>query len=184
MTHQYVPSRFPDSIVTVVLFPDVDADQNDFLPVGRAIAPKASLVSVSGMVSDTDFTAAGDDLAVLVKQYSTKVILGVGYSEGASMAVSLMTHHPELLAAVVLLRPRFLLQTSTSSSVNLKGKQALILAGADDPVSPATETEALAQMLSSAGAMVEVRWAEGGHEMTPQDFQAARDFLTQCAATA
>ncbi len=184
MTHQYVPSRFPDSAVTVVLFPDAEADQNDFLPIGRAVAPQASLLSVSGMAANADFAIVGEELAVLVQRYPSKLVLGVAYSEGASMAASLMIRHPEVLAAAVLLRPRFMIPAGTLPSADLKGRQILILAGVDDPVSPAGETEALAQTLSGAGAMVEVRWAEGGHEMTPQDFQAARDFLAQCAVTA
>jgi phospholipase/carboxylesterase len=184
MTHRYLPSPFPGSAITVVLCPDAEADQNDFLPIGRAVAPKASLLSIGGTLAKADFAAVGDQLAALLQQYSAQSVLAVGYAEGASVAVSLMVCHPEIVAAAVLLRPRLLMSANTPPSADLKGKQVLILAGAEDPVSPVAETEALAQMLSSAGATVEVRWAEGGHEMTPQDFQATRDFLAQCAVSA
>ena len=51
-------------------------------------------------------------------------------------------------------------------------------AGVHDPIIPTTETKRLAALLRDAGADVTMRYFQAGHELTPADVEAARDWLT------
>ena len=50
--------------------------------------------------------------------------------------------------------------------------------GTDDPIIPTSETKRLAEFLRKAGADVTIRHFPAGHELTPDDVEAARDWLT------
>jgi predicted esterase len=38
-------------------------------------------------------------------------------------------------------------------------------------------TKQLAETLSGFGALVEVRWIDAGHDLTPHDFQNIKDYI-------
>jgi phospholipase/carboxylesterase len=60
---------------------------------------------------------------------------------------------------------------------DLTGKKVLIASGKFDAMSPADETDRLAGLLTSAGAGVQVSWAEVGHELTRSDLETAAKWL-------
>jgi len=57
------------------------------------------------------------------------------------------------------------------------GKRILITAGRRDPICPPNLTTRLEANLRAAGADVSVEWHEGGHEVRPNEIEAARKFL-------
>jgi len=61
---------------------------------------------------------------------------------------------------------------------DLSSKSVFISAGAFDPIVPGSETKALEDLLRSAGASVTVRFLQSGHELTPDDVDLARQWLT------
>jgi predicted esterase len=91
------------------------------------------------------------------------------------MAAALLLLYPKLLAGAVLMRAT--LPLTPEPLLGLASTPVLILAGQHDQIILAAGTEKLAQTLSYAGARVEVRWQNLGHELGPEDFTAAHEFL-------
>jgi phospholipase/carboxylesterase len=60
---------------------------------------------------------------------------------------------------------------------NLYSVRVWIGGGTFDPLVPASETKQLAELLRGAGADVTIRFLQGGHELTPDDVEAAREWL-------
>jgi phospholipase/carboxylesterase len=61
---------------------------------------------------------------------------------------------------------------------NLSSIRVWIGAGAHDPIIPTSETNALAELLRNDGADVTIRYFQTGHQLTRDDVDAARDWLT------
>jgi len=175
-------------------------DENDLLPVCRAVAPGASVLSPRGQAVEDGlfkfFSRLGpgvfdpeeikrraDDLAAWIGtaavQYGldAKQIYVLGYSNGANIAVATMLLHPGAIAGGVLLRPRLVIQPETLPE--LQGAPVLIAAGGTDPSIPLAEAEGLGRLLSAAGAAVDLAVSETGHDLTPQDFNMARRWFAQ-----
>jgi len=61
---------------------------------------------------------------------------------------------------------------------NLAAKRVWIGAGSSDPIVPASETKQLSELLRAAGADVTIRFFQSGHELTSDDVDLAREWLT------
>ena len=194
--HQFVPPK--NSTLTVLLLHGTGGDENDLVPIGRAVAPGAALLSPRGQVDENgmhrffrrislgvfdedDVRRRAADLADFVKQAAERYsfdparVVALGYSNGANIAAAMLLLHPGALAGAVLMRPMVPLVPDPLPPLN--GKPVLILAGEADHTTTRDNTDRLARVLSVAGADVEVRWQEGGHELDPRDFQATAEFL-------
>src|SRR5260370_22725045 len=104
-----------------------------------------------------------------------KNIVAVGYSNGANMAASMLLLRPEVLSAAILFRAMVPLAPETQP--NLSSVRVWIGAGTIDQIVAASETKQLAELLRAAGAEVTIRFFEGGHELTHDDVEAAREWL-------
>lgn len=56
-------------------------------------------------------------------------------------------------------------------------RRLLVTAGRRDPICPPALTDRLLAYLRAGGADVTVAWHEGGHEVRPNEIEAARTFL-------
>src|ERR1700733_7217603 len=118
--HKLVPGRLP---VTVLLLHGSGGDENDLLPVARAIAPGAAFLSARGRVMDrglvrffaldkSDVKERAAELAAWIAEAVAKYqidsarLFALGYSNGANMAAALMLLHPGIIAGACLLRAR------------------------------------------------------------------------------
>ena len=177
--HRFVPVAGSQS--TVLLLHEAGAGENDLIPIGLAVAKGSALLSPRLRVLD-DAAARADELAEFVARasvrygFDTAKVYAVGYSSGADLAVTVMLLHPDVLAGAVLLRARAPLSPGAGP---LDGAPVLILAGQHDEVASPRDTEELARTLTSAGASVEVHWMNEGHELGPQDFQAAAKWMRE-----
>ena len=106
-----------------------------------------------------------------------KRIVAVGYSNGANIAASILLLRPEMLSAAILFRAMVPLVPETKP--NLSSKRIWIGAGSHDPIVPASNTKELAELLRSAGADVTIRFFQSGHELTSNDVDLAREWLTK-----
>jgi phospholipase/carboxylesterase len=59
----------------------------------------------------------------------------------------------------------------------LAGKPILITAGRNDPIAPASASDFLNAYFLRQGALSQVAWHGGGHEMQPSELNAAAKFL-------
>ena len=170
------------------------------MPLGHELDRTASLLSPRGKVLENGmprfFRRLSEgvfDLADLQKRtheladfvvsaaehykIDIKHIVAVGYSNGANIAASILLLRPEVLSAAVLFRAMVPLVPETTPSLN--SKRIWIGAGAHDPIISASNTKELVEMLRNAGADVTIRFFRSGHELTADDVDLAREWLTE-----
>jgi phospholipase/carboxylesterase len=118
-----------------------------------------------------------DFVAGAVRHYklSAEDIVGVGYSNGANIAASMLLLRPEIMHAAILFRA--MVPLIPDKLPDLSSVRVWIGAGDHDPIIPASETKRLADLLRRAGADVTIRFAEAAHGLTNDDLNAARHWL-------
>ena len=179
---------------TLLLLHGTGADENDLIPLGRAVEPRANLLSPRGKVLENgmprffrrfaegvldleDLKTRTHELAGFVAgarsehELDTSNVIGLGFSNGANIEVSLLLLHPQILRAALLLRPMF--PYEPDEPPDLSGVPVLIASGRNDPLIGQDEPERLKTMLEGFGASVELRWSDEGHPLSPDEVQAA-----------
>jgi predicted esterase len=177
--HRWVPAERP-GLPTLLMLHGTGGDENDLLPLGRALLPGAAMLSLRGNVLE-DLHRRTDELADFVAAASEEYgvlpdsLYAVGYSNGANIAASMLLSQPAALAGGVLFRAMVPFEPTETPS--LVGKRVLISAGKlDQMISPAG-TERLATILRGAGADVDLEWQPTGHGLTAGDLGAAQRFF-------
>ena len=61
---------------------------------------------------------------------------------------------------------------------DLSTRSVFISAGAFDALVPPSSTRELVELLRSSGANVDIRFLQSGHELTAEDVDLAREYLT------
>ena len=194
--HEFVPGK---SKRTLFLLHGTGGNERDLIPLGRELDPKAALLSPRGKVLENGMprffrrlaegvfdledlkkrtSELADFLAAAAQHYgfASDNVVAVGYSNGANIAASMLLLRPEILSDAILFRAMVPLIPETQP--NLSSVRVWIGAGAHDPIIPTSETKRLAELLRGAGADVTIRFLEGGHELTRDDLDAAREWLT------
>lgn len=178
------------------LFHGTGGDETQMIGLGRMLAPGARLVAPRGDVSEMGAlrffrrTAEGvydmDDLAratakmtgfvrAHVEAAKPPMVMALGYSNGANILASTLFAAPELFDAVVLMHP--LIPFRPNITGRLSGRRILMTAGARDPICPPELTARLEAWLKDAGAELSVHRHAGGHEIRPEEIEAARRFV-------
>ena len=194
--HEFVPGT---SNRTLLLLHGTGGNERDLVPLGRELDSRAALLSPRGKVFENgmprffrriaegvfdleDLKYRTNELADFVTAaaqhygFATDHLVAVGYSNGANIAASMLLVRPEILHAAILFRA--MVPLIPERQPNLSRVRVWIGAGTDDPIIPTSETKRLAELLRNAGADVTMRHFPAGHELTPDDVEAARDWLT------
>lgn len=200
LQHRFEPGQAEQP--TLLLLHGTGGDENDLLPLGRALLPGAALLSPRGAVlergqprffrrlaegvfdlEDLHFRTA--ELAAFVReatvvyQLDPNRIVAVGFSNGANIAASLLLADTGVLAGAVLLRA--MVPFEPRQRPHLAGIPVLLAAGRNDPIVPPTLVERLGVLLSEGGAAVETKWSPAGHGLTQGDVEHASAFLARHA---
>jgi len=193
--HEFVPGTSNRSLL---LLHGTGGNERDLIPLGRELDPDAALLSPRGKVLENRMPrffrrlAEGifdlEDLKYRTKELADFVaaaaqhygfaadnVVAVGYSNGANIAASMLLLRPEILSAAILFRAMVPLIPDTPP--NLSAVRVWIGAGMNDPIIPTSETKRLAELLRNAGTDVTMRFFQAGHELTPADVEAAREWL-------
>ena len=196
--HVFLPAERDDAGLVLALH-GTGGDENDLLPLARKTAPGYAVLSPRGQVDENgmnrffrrlhlnvfdeeDLVKRTSDLAdFIVRRLAgappfQRGLVGLGYSNGANMAASLLFLHPGLLQRAVLIRP--MLPLVPKVAPDLSGVPVLILAGEHDRMIPPDSTQRLIQSLTQFGADVRVLMLDAGHEMTQQDVREAAAFIS------
>ena len=199
--HRWVPPA-PGEERTLLLLHGTGGNEDDLLPLGRAIAPGAGLLSPRGRVlergmprffrrlaegvfDEADVVRRAGELADFVAHAAGRYgfdptrVTAVGFSNGANIAAALLLLRPETLAAAALFRAMVPLRPAQLPV--LRGRRVLISEGRTDPIVAAAEAESLASMLRGAGAEVTLAWQDAGHGLVGADVDAARAWLGTAA---
>ncbi len=198
--HRFVPATKAEEQRTLLLLHGTGGNEDDLLPLGRHLLPGAALLSPRGKVLERGMPrffrrlAEGifdlEDLHLRTRELSRFVqdaaeaygfdsqkVIAAGYSNGANIAASLLLQEPGTLAGAVLFHP--MVPFIPEALPDLTGTPVFIGAGRADPMVPQGNTEELAELLGRAGATVSLHWQAGGHQLSEQEVQAARDWLAR-----
>jgi phospholipase/carboxylesterase len=194
--HRFLPGA-PNAPVLLLLH-GTGGDENDLLPLGEALLPGAPRLSPRGKVLESgmprffrrlaegvfdlddlrrrthelaDFLEAADQAYSL----SGRRPIAVGLSNGANIATSLLLLRPGSLSGALLMRPMVPLVPETLPDLSGVGVQ--INAGQVDPLVPPPQSEALAKLLTDAGARVKLHWIAGGHALTREDVDTGKEWF-------
>lgn len=184
----------------LLLLHGTGGDENDLLPLGRAVAPDAALLSPRGKVlehgmprffrrlsegvfDEDDVRRRADELAAFVDharmRYGITAPMALGYSNGANIAAAMLLLQPQALSGAILLRA--MVPLTAAPQVDLGGKPVLILSGAQDPIVSADNASRLADILRGARATVEHRTLPAGHGLSNADIAMAHRWLRDAA---
>jgi phospholipase/carboxylesterase len=196
--HVYEPGTGDAASTTLLLLHGTGGNETDLVPLGRMIAPGATLISPRGKILENGMPrffkrlAEGvfdqEDLKLRTTELRAFVsaaeqaygihpgsMIAVGYSNGANIAASMLLSYPDALSRAVLFRAMVPFEMETLP--DLSGRSAFISAGKRDPMIPADQTEVLASMLREAGAEVSLEWLAPGHGLVREDVERARAWL-------
>lgn len=180
----------------ILLLHGTGGDERDLLPLGRTVAPGATLLSPRGKVlegsaprffhrlaegifDEDDLVRRTHELADFIEEsrerHGLPAPIALGYSNGANIAASLLLLRPEVLAGAALLRamPPF----HKLPEPDLTKKPVLLLSGLIDPIMPSAASEALAAAFAALGADVEHRAVPTGHGLSQTDIGLLKDWL-------
>lgn len=180
----------------IFLFHGTGGDENQFFDLAAELVPGAARVAPRGDVSEHGAlryfrrTAEGvydmadlkqrtaamtDFLRAEVARRQPSKVLGLGYSNGANILASVQFGAPELFDATVLMHP---LIPFAPPAAAFGGRKVLVTAGQYDPIAPAKASQTLADYFNANGAVAELVWHNGGHEIRQEELLAARAFLS------
>lgn len=103
----------------------------------------------------------------------------IGFSDGASYALSLGLAYPSMFRTIVAFSPGFAFAPSDADTT----QRIFITHSRRDPILPASNVRDMIKGLESAGYSPEVHWFNGGHEIDPDLKKAALDFANGAART-
>jgi predicted esterase len=202
--HRYIPPTAAAELAgstTLLLLHGTGGDEEDLIPLGRAVLPGAGMLSPRGKVLEhgaprffrriaegvfdqEDLACRTEELAQFIEAAAKTYrldrdgIVAVGFSNGANIAASLLLRRPGLLRGAVLLSPMVPFEPDAPPS--LSGTSVFIGAGRADPIVPVAQAERLAALLREAGAAVTLHWESGGHTVSQGEVEAARQWIMQC----
>lgn len=182
----------------VFAFHGTGGDENQLIGFARDLVPGATVVSPRGDVSEMgaarffrrtgegvydmdDLARATAKMAGFVKAHveaeKPSAVYALGYSNGANILASVLFAAPDVFDATALMHP--LIPFAPDVKGSLAGRRVLITAGRRDPICPPDITSRLDAHLRDAGADVRLEWHEGGHEVRPNEIEAAKQFFAR-----
>ena len=195
--HHFIPSSRKINEV-ILLLHGTGGDENYLLNIGRRISPGAAILSPRGNVTENgstrfclrspdgvfnigDVKLRTEELADFIMKASERYkfdlnrLSVIGYSNGASIAVSVILTHPDIIKRAVLFHPG--LPFTPRKPLDLVNKRVLITCGSYDTIVNSDESIELAKLLKQFGANVEIYRHGGDHELEKSEIIAAKRFL-------
>lgn len=193
--HNFIPG---ETGVTLLLLHGTGGNEDDLVPLGRELAPGAAILSPRGKILEhgaprffrrlaegvfdhEDLVFRTHELAQFVNDAANEYgfdrtkLVAAGYSNGANIAASLMLLHPDLLRAAVLFRA--MVPFEPEETPDLSGVPVFLAAGRMDRMIPPDNTERLAEILTEAGADLDLRWRDIGHPLSYEEVAEAKEWL-------
>lgn len=192
--HRFEPAS-EEGRPTLLLLHGTGGSEDDLVPLAQQLVPAAAILSPRGKVLEggvaarffrrhaegvldvDDLKVRTDELAGFIRKaadeygFDPSGLIALGFSNGANVATTLLFRHPDLLAGAALLRP--MLPYRPEPLPDLVDKRILVDAGTADPMVPADQPPALADLLAEAGADVAFQLSPGaGHGLSEDDLSA------------
>jgi len=185
---------------TLLLLHGTGGNERDLIPLGHELDPNASLLSPRGKILENGMprffrrlaegvfdledlemrtNELADFVAAAVGHYKLDAdhIVGVGYSNGANIAASMLLLRPEIMHAAILFRA--MVPLVPDKMPELSSVHVWIGAGDQDPIIPPSEAQRLVELLRRAGAEVTIRFFNAGHGLTSIEVDIAGQWLNE-----
>ena len=200
LIHRFVPpkSNAKEAKLTLLLLHGTGGNEDDLIPLGKELAPNASILSVRGKVLENgmprffrrleegvfdmgDLKIRTDELAEFIVKSSSAYmfdperVIAVGYSNGANIAASLLLRRPEVLAGAILFRA--MVPFIPTVMPDLSKKSIILLEGLYDPIVSKAEAKSLLEIFTKTQSSVTLKWQNSGHNLTQEDIVAAKKWL-------
>lgn len=182
----------------LLLLHGTGGNEEDLLALADMISPDSAVLSVRGNVSENgmprffrrlaegvfdeeDLIFRTKELNEFIEESATKYqfdrnnVVAVGYSNGANIAGSLIFHYENALKGAILHHP--MVPRRGIELPDLTNLPVFIGAGKNDPICPAAETEELENLLTEAGAKVQVKWENMGHQLSRSEVEEAAEWF-------
>jgi phospholipase/carboxylesterase len=195
--HRYLPGT-EESGPTLLLLHGTGGNEEDLIPLGQELLAGAAILSPRGKVSEygaprffrrlaegvfdhEDLLFRTHELAAFVEAaadeygFDPSRIVAVGYSNGANVAASTILLHPRLLRAAVLFRA--MVPFEPEAPPDLSGMPVFVAAGRMDRMIAPDNTQRLVDILTEAGADVDLRWRNVGHPLTYEEVGEAKEWI-------
>ena len=195
--HRFEPASVQGAPFLLLLH-GASGDENSLIPLGKAIAPGAALLSPCGQVVEQgmtrffrrlpeggfdqqDLQTRTVDLVRFIESASTAYaippgkLVAAGFSNGANIAASLLLRFPETLAGAVLMRG--MVPFTPDPLVDIRRRPVLLLSGIEDPIVGTDEVAELANIFRAANAEVTLHWETAGHTLSQGDVLMAFDWM-------
>jgi len=179
--HRFIPpdSNAKESELTLLLLHGTGGNEDDLIPLGKELAPNASILSVRGKVLENgmprffrrleegvfdieDLKIRTDELAEFIVKsssaymFDSESLIAVGYSNGANIAASLLLRRPEILAGAILFRA--MVPFIPTVMPDLSKKSIILLEGLYDPIVSKAEAESLLEIFTKTQSSVTLKW--------------------------
>ncbi|WP_105436269.1 alpha/beta hydrolase [Neorhizobium tomejilense] len=183
------------------VFHGTGGDENQFFEFGGRLLAGATVISPRGDISEhgaarffrrkaegvydcEDLARATGRMSEFVaanrERYGSSTVLGLGFSNGANILANIMIEKPGLFEAGVLMHP--LIPFKPGDRKAEAKAQVLITAGQQDPISSIQQTDEFADYFRRQGDTVTLEWHGGGHEIRPNEIEAAKKFFAPYGA--
>jgi phospholipase/carboxylesterase len=183
---------------TLLLLHGTGGNERDLISLGRELDRNASLLSPRGKVLEngmprffrrlaegvfdledlkTRTNELADFVAAAARHYKLAAdhVVGVGYSNGANIAASMLLLRPAILHAAILFRA--MVPLVPEKLPDLASVRVWIGAGDQDPIIPTSEAQGLADLFRRAGADVTIRFFNASHGLTSGELETAGQWL-------
>lgn len=200
--YRFVPGE-DDRAPALLLLHGTGADEDDLLPLGRHLLPGAPMISPRGKVNEngmprwfrrlaegvfdtedivrrTAELAAFVDAARALHDLDSRDVVAAGFSNGANIAAALLLLHPSVLRGALLFSS--MLPLAPDRRPDLAHAAVFMSAGRVDSMAPPDQAEALARVLTDAGAAVTLHWHDAGHGIDMAQVEVGRDWLVKLSA--
>lgn len=196
--HHFERGAGASTSLTLLLLHGTGGDEKDLLPLGRALAPGANLLSPRGKVLEGSMPRFFrrlhegvfdlEDLELRTRELGSFIdaalerygltntrLIACGLSNGANIAASLLLTDPARVPEAILLRPMVPFEPAEPPA--LGGNRVLICAGRVDPLVPQASSKHLAELLERYGAQVALEWIPAGHQLSKGDLEVAASWI-------
>jgi predicted esterase len=197
--HRFVPAPATTaSPRTLLMLHGTGGNENDLLDLGRAIDPRAAILSPRGQVlekgaprffrrlaegvfDEADVVGRSHELAGFIgeaiRHYAIDPaqLVAVGYSNGANIAAAMVLLDLAEFPKAILFRA--MVPLSNPAPVTAKTKGILISEGRSDRIAHPDQGAHLERLLRQTGAQVDLLFQTAGHELIGNDVAAAQQWL-------
>ena len=182
----YVPATITGPAPLIVILHGAGGDARFFLDQFKHDADRRGAILLSVQSSGrtwaqrkpTDDEADVANIKTAISELTVKAPIDrgrttvMGFSDGASYALSIGMAYPGLFRTIVAFSPGYAFAPS-----DIDTQQRIFIAHSRrDPILPAANVRDMIKGLEGAGYSPEVHWFNGGHEIDPQLKNAALDF--------